>query len=310
MKLTTKKTYQKVLSLLAALLVMSFASACSKKLMPPEIEASSGGSSFSSGGDAGDGSFASGDVGDGGAVAGDSGTGESGVPGEGFNIQEQNESGGGGFFVEENVGESGSGAGGGAPDMSASGDRDFGSTGKFDPGTDSTNSFAFPGVGEGGGAGSGSGSGDGFHGGDGGRFAGDGGAGGGAAGSGSGGRFEEARLMDFQESSDLKDIHFAFDKYDLDDNSKQILRANAEWLKGNPNARIEIQGHCDERGTNNYNLGLGERRAISTKKFLMALGVDESRLFTISYGEEKPFCFESSESCWTENRRAHFMVAR
>ncbi len=121
---------------------------------------------------------------------------------------------------------------------------------------------------------------------------------------------QEARvLQDFKDEQQLQDIHFEYDRDNLDSQTKTILRSNADWLKKNPNARVEIQGHADERGTNNYNLGLGERRALQTKKYLVNLGVDESRLYTISYGEEKPFCFDSNENCWWENRRAHFTVA-
>ena len=121
---------------------------------------------------------------------------------------------------------------------------------------------------------------------------------------------QEARVLpDFKDEQQLQDIHFEYDRDILDSQTKTILRANADWLKKNPNARVEIQGHADERGTNNYNLGLGERRALQTKKYMVNLGVDESRLYTISYGEEKPFCFDSNENCWWENRRAHFTVA-
>lgn len=121
---------------------------------------------------------------------------------------------------------------------------------------------------------------------------------------------QEARVLpDFKDEQQLQDVHFQYDRDKLDASTKTILRANADWLKKNPNARVEIQGHADERGTNNYNLGLGERRALQTKKYLINLGVDESRLYTISYGEEKPFCFDSNENCWWENRRAHFTVA-
>lgn len=121
---------------------------------------------------------------------------------------------------------------------------------------------------------------------------------------------QEARAMqDFKDEQHLQDIHFEYDRDVLDSQTKSILRANADWLKKNPNARVEIQGHADERGTNNYNLGLGERRALQTKKYMVSLGIDESRLYTISYGEEKPFCFDSNENCWWENRRAHFTVA-
>jgi peptidoglycan-associated lipoprotein len=121
---------------------------------------------------------------------------------------------------------------------------------------------------------------------------------------------QEARVIpDFKDEQQLQDIHFEYDRDKLDSQTKNILQANADWLKKNPNARVEIQGHADERGTNNYNLGLGERRALQTKKYMVDLGIDESRLYTISYGEEKPFCFDSNENCWWENRRAHFTVA-
>lgn len=120
---------------------------------------------------------------------------------------------------------------------------------------------------------------------------------------------QEARLFSFKPTSELKDIHFQFDKYDLDSSSKSILKQNADFLKQHPSVKVEIQGHCDERGTNNYNLALGQRRAASTKRYLASLGIPENRLHVISYGEEKPFCNESSDSCWWRNRRAHFMVA-
>lgn len=121
---------------------------------------------------------------------------------------------------------------------------------------------------------------------------------------------QESRLQSFQASTDLKDIHFKFDQYDLDGNSRAILKENADFLKGNPGLHVEIQGHCDERGTNNYNIALGERRAHSTKKYLVSQGVDSSNVHVISYGEEKPFCFSSGETCWLQNRRAHFMVSK
>lgn len=120
---------------------------------------------------------------------------------------------------------------------------------------------------------------------------------------------EEARMFKFKSTAELKDVHFRFDKYDLDEQSRSILLENANFLKQNPLVKVEIQGHCDERGTNNYNLALGHRRAVSTKKYLMAQGIDATRLRIISYGEEKPFCGESNENCWERNRRAHFMVA-
>ena len=118
-----------------------------------------------------------------------------------------------------------------------------------------------------------------------------------------------AALKVFRETNELDDIYFGFDQYSLSEEMKAKLRKNAEWLKKNPNIKVEIQGHCDERGTNNYNLGLGERRSLIAKKYLVALGLEEDRLFTISYGEEKPFCFESTKECWQSNRRDHFMIS-
>lgn len=120
---------------------------------------------------------------------------------------------------------------------------------------------------------------------------------------------QEARLYSFRPTSELKDIHFQFDKYDLDSRSKGVLKQNADFLKQHPSVKVEIQGHCDERGTNNYNLALGQRRAASTKRYLASLGIPENRLHVISYGEEKPFCGQSNEGCWWRNRRAHFMLA-
>ena len=146
-------------------------------------------------------------------------------------------------------------------------------------------------------------------------FAGSGGSssgGGNGSGGGSGPDVPDdqiARMKNFQETSNLKDIHFSFDQYDLDSNSKEVLQQNASYLKQNPRTKIEIQGHCDERGTNNYNIALGERRAHSTKRFLVSQGIDSSRINIISFGEEKPFCFDSNEDCWFQNRRAHFMIA-
>ena len=117
-------------------------------------------------------------------------------------------------------------------------------------------------------------------------------------------------MLSFRSSTDIQDIPFKFYKYDLDERSKKVLRENAEYLKKHPNAKIEIQGHCDERGSNNYNIALGERRANSTKKFLMDLGVSKDRMHIIRYGEEKPLCTDSNENCWWKNRRAHFMVSK
>jgi peptidoglycan-associated lipoprotein len=83
---------------------------------------------------------------------------------------------------------------------------------------------------------------------------------------------------------------------------------NARWLKAHPSYLVLIEGHCDERGTNEYNLALGERRAKATRDHLVSLGIEGSRITVISYGEERPVCTERTEGCWTKNRRAHFLV--
>jgi peptidoglycan-associated lipoprotein len=106
----------------------------------------------------------------------------------------------------------------------------------------------------------------------------------------------------------LGDVYFEFDKSDLIEDARARLARNAEWLRSHPEFEVTIEGHCDERGTNEYNLALGERRAAAAKDYLSSLGVGAARLRTLSYGEERPQCSESSESCWSRNRRAHFVV--
>ena len=238
--------------LTAVLFGLSFMTACSKNLMPPEglDGATPVGSQMSqssqSGGDAG----------------------------RGFNITEQGSGSGSGFLAEENVGESARSGGfsSGGSDGSALGGGRFQSDAEPFLGNDS---------------GSGSGSGSGF---------------------GSG--MDEARTLPFKETNSLQDIHFNFDQYDLDEDSRNTLRKNVSYLKANSSEVVEIQGHCDERGTNNYNVALGERRAHSTKMYLVSQGVSARRIHTISYGEEKPFCFDSNAACWGKNRRAHFRISK
>lgn len=111
-----------------------------------------------------------------------------------------------------------------------------------------------------------------------------------------------------QSSGPLKDVSFGFDKYDLSNEARAILKANADWLKANPSARVQIEGHCDERGTVEYNLALGSKRAQAAKDYLETLGISATRLSVISYGEEIPVCREANESCWEKNRRARFVI--
>ena len=110
------------------------------------------------------------------------------------------------------------------------------------------------------------------------------------------------------ESRLLKDIHFDFDKYEIRPGDAEILRENAGLLSKYHTAKIQIEGHCDERGTIEYNLALGERRANSTKKYLISLGVSSDRISTISYGKERPLDPGHDEEAWAKNRRAHTII--
>ena len=116
--------------------------------------------------------------------------------------------------------------------------------------------------------------------------------------------------MEQRLSSDVQDIYFDYDKSDVRDDAREALTKDAAAIKGIladfPNASIVVEGHCDERGSAEYNLGLGDRRASSAKDYLVQLGVPADKLKTISYGKERPVCTESNESCWQKNRRAHF----
>jgi len=106
----------------------------------------------------------------------------------------------------------------------------------------------------------------------------------------------------------LVDIHFAFDRYDLSPVARENLGKNAEFILKFSEAEIQIEGHCDERGTNEYNLALGERRAMTARNYLISLGVPINRLSTISYGEELPIDPNHNEEAWTKNRRGHFVI--
>jgi len=113
---------------------------------------------------------------------------------------------------------------------------------------------------------------------------------------------------EFTAIPELKPIYFDFDKYDIRPADAKVLDANATWLKSNAQQLVLIEGHCDERGTNEYNLALGERRAKSTMNYLVSQGVQASRITIISYGEERPVCTQHNEECWSKNRRAQFLV--
>jgi peptidoglycan-associated lipoprotein len=107
----------------------------------------------------------------------------------------------------------------------------------------------------------------------------------------------------------VKDAYFELDKSDLRDDARAALTKDAEFLRSYPQVKVSIEGHCDERGSTEYNLGLGQRRAEAAKNYLISLGIPGDRMETTSWGKERPFCSEHDESCWQQNRRAHFVLA-
>ena len=113
---------------------------------------------------------------------------------------------------------------------------------------------------------------------------------------------------EFVAVKDLPDIHFDFDRYVIRKEDIHVLEGHARWLKANAKDLLLIEGHCDERGTNEYNLALGERRATAAVQYLVAQGISPQRITTVSYGKERPQCAEHNEACWAKNRRAHFLV--
>ena len=113
---------------------------------------------------------------------------------------------------------------------------------------------------------------------------------------------------EFAAVSQLEDIHFNFDRYEIRRGDAKVLEVTAQWLKTNPTVLLLVEGHCDERGTTEYNLALGERRARAAVNFLVAQGIQAGRITAVSYGKERPLCSEKNERCWSKNRRAHFLV--
>jgi peptidoglycan-associated lipoprotein len=108
----------------------------------------------------------------------------------------------------------------------------------------------------------------------------------------------------------VKDAYFDYDKADIRPDARDFLARTAEFLRSHPEIRVVIEGHCDERGSTEYNLGLGDRRAQAVRQFMISLGVSADRMETVSLGKERPFCTASSEDCWQQNRRGHFVMAR
>jgi len=113
---------------------------------------------------------------------------------------------------------------------------------------------------------------------------------------------------EYMANDNLKPIHFAFDKADIRPADAKVLDASAKWLAANPNQLLLIEGHCDERGTDAYNLALGDRRAKAAMNYLVAQGVASDRITIVSFGEERPLCKDHNEGCWSQNRRDMFLV--
>lgn len=147
---------------------------------------------------------------------------------------------------------------------------------------------------------------------DGGRGAGTAGGAAGAVG-GAAGAYQQGGAVrpnpkDFTTTAQLKDIRFDFDRYDIRPEDSEVLDANAESLKSNPKLLVLIEGHADQRGTTEYNMALADRRAKASMNYLVSRGVRSNRITIISYGKERPICAQPSENCWSQNRRAHFLV--
>jgi peptidoglycan-associated lipoprotein len=125
--------------------------------------------------------------------------------------------------------------------------------------------------------------------------------------------FARKTLDELNAERPLGDVSFDFDEFVIGDDARSILQKNAEWLRRWTSTRITIEGHCDSRGTSEYNLALGDRRANAAKQYLLSLGVADDRVLVMSKGEEQPFCREETagedlETCWQENRRGHFLI--
>jgi peptidoglycan-associated lipoprotein len=117
-----------------------------------------------------------------------------------------------------------------------------------------------------------------------------------------------ADLATLNRKGYLRDAFFDYDRAELREDARTALAGDAQWLRKYPSAKILVEGHCDERGTDEYNLALGDRRANATREYLASLGVPASRIGTVSYGKERPFCAQDTEQCWQENRRGHLLI--
>jgi peptidoglycan-associated lipoprotein len=116
--------------------------------------------------------------------------------------------------------------------------------------------------------------------------------------------------MDELFTREVRDAYFDFNKADIRSDARDALRKTADFLRNYPTERVVVEGHCDERGSTEYNLALGDRRASAVKQYLVSLGVSADRITTVSFGKEKPFCMQSTEDCYQQNRRGHFVRAK
>jgi peptidoglycan-associated lipoprotein len=121
---------------------------------------------------------------------------------------------------------------------------------------------------------------------------------------------ERPPVKEFHPATEMIDVHFEFDRYDIRSTDESVLQSNATWLRTNKNYLVLIEGHTDERGTPEYNVALGERRAKTAQNYLVSHGIDSRRISIISYGEHRQECADSTEGCWSKNRRAHFRIKR
>ena len=118
---------------------------------------------------------------------------------------------------------------------------------------------------------------------------------------------EPDQTLDERFMKEVRDAYFDLDKADIRPDAREALTKTADFLRNYPSIKVNIEGHCDERGSTEYNLGLGDRRAAAVKKYIVSLGISADRLSTVSFGKEKPFCTQSNEECWQQNRRGHFV---
>jgi peptidoglycan-associated lipoprotein len=121
--------------------------------------------------------------------------------------------------------------------------------------------------------------------------------------------FAKKTLAELNAEQPLEDVYFDYDKAELKSDARASLAKNAQWLQRWPSTKVRVEGHCDARGTNEYNLALGEKRAAAVRDYLAGLGVAGERVQIVTKGEESPFCLEESESCYAQNRRGHFILS-